>query len=279
MTQPKLVVTDQQMLDPAVIAPAVTDKLWIALYGRWCTRKTLQIHTLIERFGRDKIFIVSVDKGLTTIADEFNTAQRWEVRSISDLRTAWAAISKATNEQPDAWVCFDGMTRVAGWIADTELNNTDECATLIATGVPRGGVPSNLKPYLRFINNEGIADNQKVYGPIGTELKIMITSWTTMLKCNVFMTLLEDETNNGRVKGPPYVPDLPGNVALKHLMSTFDYVMRSTIQDDKQLVQLDPNRMGFYWSRTRDNRKISGELDKEIKDFNLANFVDKVRGL
>lgn len=278
MSQPKLVVADQQPLDPAVIAPAVADHLKIALYGRWCTRKTMQIASLIDRFGAANVFIVSADKGLNTVAGKFDTAQRWEVGSIDELRKAYAEVSAAIKGNSNAWVCLDGMTRVMNWIADDELDAGDQYARLIAEGTPHAAIETRLKPYRRFVNADGGLDTMKLYGAIGTDSKMLLNAWVR-LSCNLYATYLEDETSNGRTKGPPYTPDVPGNVGLKHLMSTFDYVIRMAFRDSDVVAQLDPSRVALYYSRTRENRALSGELPKEITGFNLAQFVDKVRGL
>lgn len=279
MSSPKLVVADQQPLDPAVIAPAVADHLKIALYGRWCTRKTMQISSLIERYGANNVFIVSADKGLNTIGGSFDTTQRWEVGSIDELRKAYHDVANAIKGQPQSWVCLDGMTRVMYWVSDDEMASADEYARLIAEGQPHVGVPDKLKPYRRFVNAEGGVDMMKIYGVIGVDSKQLLNAWLR-LSCNLYATYLEDESSSGgRTKGPPYVPDVPGQVGLKHLMSSFDYVMRCAFKDGGVTCQLDPSKIGLYYSRTRENRALSGELPKEIPAFNLAQFVDKVRGI
>lgn len=248
--------------------------LKIATYGRWSSRKTLQIATLIERYGADNVIVVNADKGIGSVASV--ATQVLEVNSLDDLRTAWSDASKLIAGKPDCWLCLDGMTRVMNMVADEMLGGADEYAEQLALGTPHAGMPTRLKPYRRFVTDSGGVDSMRIYGIVGTDSKNLLGAWLR-LDCNLYATYLEDQTSNGREKGPPYVPDVPGNVGLKAVMSTYDYVIRMTIKNGVAVAQLDPSS-GLYLSRTREDRTISGELPKEIPDFNLAKFVALIRG-
>ena len=247
----------------------------IAAYGRWSSRKTLQIASLIDRFGADNVIIVNADKGIGPVASVARNVVT--ANSLDELRKAYGEVVKFIKDKPDSWLCLDGMTRVMNWIADEALGGADEYAEQIALGVPHAGIETRLKPYRRFVTDSGTVDTMRIYGLIGTDSKNLLGAWLR-LDCNLYSTYLEDQTSNGREKGPPYVPDVPGQVGLKAVMSTYDFVIRLTIKGGKCVAQMDPTSQ-LYLSRTREDQTVSGPLPKEIEDFNLAAFVDRIRGV
>lgn len=274
-------MTDLSLIQPAAsLEPA--ESLKIALYGRWCTGKTRQIQTLIKQYGRESIFIVSADKGLNTIAGEYEPKQAWEVTSIESLRTTFELVTKAVKGRVGTWVCFDGFTQACDWIADRKLKEADKYATEVAMGKAHESIEANLKPYKRFVNAAGGLDGQKVYGPIGVDIKLMINAWSNDLNalgCNVLFTLHEKDTVRDRASGPPFKPKMPGETGVEHLMGVFDFVMRLEVGEGERIkALLDPSKMGYYWSRTRENRAICGAIPREIVGFNLADFVEAIRG-
>jgi hypothetical protein len=255
----------------------------ILAYGRWCTRKTLQIHYLIERYGKDKVWVVSADGGLETIAGELDDNHVFRVDTKDEMDRTWARVMTGGKEgkiPPDAWICVDGLTRAAGRIEDFYKDGLDECATYVVT-TGKASVPNHLRPFLRFVNSDGLPDNQAVYGPIGTDLKLMINNWAVSVNryANVYVTAHEQESSNGRTQGPPYMPDLPGKVARNHVMGSFDYVMRFVVDKGKCVAQMDPERINsLYWSRTREAQAKTGVLPKEIHGFDIVEFVEGLRG-
>ena len=247
----------------------------IAAYGRWSSRKTLQIASLIERFGADSVIIVNADKGIGPVHSVARHVV--EANSLDELRKAYGQVVTFIKDRPDAWLCLDGMTRVMNWIADEAIGGADEYAEQLALGTPHAGIETRLKPYRRFVTSDGNVDMMRIYGLIGTDSKNLLGAWLK-LNCNMYSTYLEDSTSNGREKGPPYVPDVPGQVGLKAVMSTYDFVIRLTIKSNKCVAQMDPTSQ-LYLSRTREDQAVSGALPKEIEDFNLADFVDRIRGI
>ena len=246
----------------------------IASYGRWSSRKTLQIASLIEKFGSDSVIVVNADKGIGPVASVATNIL--DANSLDDLRRAYGEATKWLKERPDAWLCLDGMTRVMNWVADEALGGADEYAEALALGTPHAGIETRLKPYRRFITDSGGIDTMRIYGMIGTDSKNLLGAWLR-LPCNLYGTYLEDMTSNGREKIPPYVPDVPGQVGLKAVMSTFDFVIRLTIKKGVCVAQMDPES-SLYLSRTREDQVVSGALPKEIENFNLAEFVQRIRG-
>ncbi len=246
----------------------------IAAFGRWSSRKTLQIASLIERFGADKVVVVNADKGIGPIGSVAKHIV--EANSLEDLRRAYQDVSRLIKDKDDSWLCLDGMTRIMNWIADEAIGGADEYAEQLALGTPHAGIETRLKPYRRFVTNDGGVDMMRIYGLIGTDSKNLLGAWLR-LNCNLYSTYLEDMTSNGRDKVPPYVPDVPGQVGLKAVMSTYDFVIRLTIKSGKCVAQMDPTSQ-LYLSRTREDQAISGPLPKEIEGFNLAEFVNLIRG-
>ena len=251
-------------------------------YGRWCTGKTRQIASIIERVGKDKVFIVSCSDGLQTIAGTYKAEHCFEVRSRDGLRSAWAQLIGGKGDGPlcktaGAWLLFDGLTEACEWIEDEAIDTLDEVARAVARG-ERSAVTGKAKEWLRFVNSDGGPDNQKAYGPIGTDCKLLIDYWSVRLPesvAGVYMTAHEQESQRDRQIGPPYTPKLPGKTAREHVMGKMDYVFRM-IADNGGTAQMDPAKVNYYWSRTRENRAVSGELPKEWPQFNLAKFVELV---
>jgi len=258
------------------------NNLKIATYGRWCTGKTRQAAHLIELVGKDNVFIVSCSAGLQTIQGLFNPDNVHECSSLEDLRIAWNDLfikNKIDSVDGERWVVFDGLTEACSWIESEELDALDRAARAVSRGERGGITDKKVKEMLRFVNSDGGPDQQKAYGPIGVRCKILIEGWTSGIseRTNVYTTAHEQESQRDRQVGPPYIPQLPGKIAREFVMGKFDYVIRM-VADNGGTAQLDPAKINLYWSRTRENREISGPLPKEIKGFNLAEFVNMVRG-
>lgn len=256
------------------------DYLKFAAYGRWGTGKTRQIGMLCDGVGADKVYIISADKGLNSIAGKFLPANRFEVNSVDEYRKIGGELFKRLKENTDrdVWLCIDGASRIFQWMASQALDEADDYGARRAMGEPHEAMPVHLKPYKRFANAEGVIDQQRLYGPIGTDITRSINGFMRA-SANVYITLGEDETTRDRTAGPPYTPDIPGKVGLKELMRTFDYIGRMVLADGAPMLQIDPEKVNFYWSRTRDNREVTGKLEGEIRNFNLAMFAKRMRGV
>jgi len=249
--------------------------LKIATYGRWSSRKTFQVGSLIDRFGVDKVFVVSIDKGLGPVQSKVK--HYVEVNSLDDLRKAYQqAVEFIKKNGDDCWVVLDGMSRAMNFISDSALGAADEAAEQMAQGVPVQGLRTEIRPFARFVSSSYQVDTMRIYGTIGVDSKNLLGAWLR-LDCNLYSTYLEDMTSNGRERVPPYVPDVPGQVGLKAVMSTYDFVIRLTIKGSDCVAQMDPGS-SLYMSRTREDQTLSGPLPKEIVGFNLADFVTLVRG-
>jgi hypothetical protein len=257
--------------------------LKIMAYGRWCTGKTRQAASLIEAYGKENVYVVSCSAGLNTINGAYDPANVYECVSADDARAAWGELfgqgKGRIKPGSDAWVVLDGLTEACEWFESSALDRLDECARIVASQ-GKAAVPQHLKEWLRFVNSEGGPDQQKAYGPIGVDCKLFIDGWVIRGSqfANIYVTAHEQETQRDRVIGPPYMPSLPGKVAREYAMGKFDYVVRM-VADNGGTAQLDPAKIALYWSRTRENRSVSGELPKEIPQFNLAEFVKRLDGV
>lgn len=194
----------------------------IALYGKYGTRKTLQIRKLVEAYGPERVWVVSAEHGLQTLGDSVPPDHIKVVGGLEDMRAAYAWASKVAAE--DHWVCNDGMSRVMQWVANEQLSGADKYFELVAMG-EQESAPDNLKPFGRYMTDRGKMDTMRVYGRIGRDSENLLSAWIR-LKCNLYCNYLEDQTSNGTEKGQPFTPDVPGSVGLKAVMSSFDHVIR-----------------------------------------------------
>lgn len=252
--------------------PTFTETLKIALYGKFGSRKTLQIGTLIELVGADNVLIVSAEHGLNTIRSTLtNTANIIDVASLADVRKAWSVAQEFANT--NRWVALDGMSQITEWIANEQLSGADRYYELKQQGL--NIAPDDLK-YGRFIQR-GEINTMAVYGKVGRESENLIAAWIK-LPVNLYANYLEDMTGvSGFEKSVPYGPDVPGRVGLKAVMSSFDYVGRLTYNERNELVAGFDATSALYMARTREDRNII-ELPKTFTNFKLSEFVQLVGG-
>jgi len=255
--------------------PAFIETLKIAAYGKFGSRKTLQIASLISLYGADRVVVVSAEHGLNTIKSVVKHVI--PVGNLGDLRAAYARVSKEFNTAQH-WVCVDGMSRVMEWIANEQLSGADAYYDAVCKGSKHEELPETLKPYGRYMSDGGKIDAMKIYGRIGRESQNLLSAWIR-LPSNLYCNYLEDMAgNSGREKSLPRGPDVPGQVGLKAVMSSFDYVIRLGYDTEGRLVGgLDPASR-LYMARTREDRTVGQALPKEITGFDLGEFIGKHLG-
>lgn len=254
-----------------VPAALFTDTLKIALYGRFGSRKTLQIASLIDLVGQDSVLVVSAEHGLNTIRSRVNAKNVVVAASIPDMRTAWAAARKFAG--PDKWVCIDGMSQVTEWISNAQLSMADRYyeANQLGKTPERDDLPAG-----KYIQ-KGEINTMAIYGKVGRDSEGLLSSWIG-LPVNLYCNYLEDMTGSNKFeKTIPWGPDVPGRVGLKAVMSSFDYVGRITVKDDDTVTVGFDSASNFYMARTREDRTVV-RIPKEIPNFNLADFVKLVQG-
>lgn len=255
-----------------------TETLKIAAYGKFGARKTLQIAGLIRAYGPENVLIVSAEHGLNTIRSSITLPEQVvTVNNLEELRKAWKD-RIAAFASPDHWICIDGATRIMDWMANEQLSGAEKIYELRARRVPETEIPDALKQYGRYLTDKGGIDTMRIYGRVGRDSQNTLSAWVG-LSANLYVTYLEDLTrSDGYAKIPPYGPDVPGQVGLKAVMSSFDYVVRLTYDADGQLIgQLDP-ASNLYLARTREDRAAGLTLPKEIPEFDLVGFVGLIRG-
>lgn len=251
---------------------AFSDTLKIAGYGRYGSRKTLQIAHLIELVGASNVLIVSAEHGLGTIRSKVDPANVIVAANYADIRSNWKRVVEFA--KPDRWICMDGGSQVMEWLANEQFAGADRYFEAKARGLE---IKDADKPFGRFMSDKGSIDAMRIYGRIGRDSELFLASWIG-LPCNLYFNYLEDKTeSSGYEKILPYGPDVPGKVGLRSVMSSFDFVFRLTFDANGCLVAGFNPASNVYLARTREDRTLV-TIPTEIVDFNLADFVRLVTG-
>jgi hypothetical protein len=258
---------------PTPIA-AITRK--VALHGSFATQKTLQIAHLIDRFGADSVVVISGEKGLGTIESKMATVPAANIIPVATFDEFRAAIKTVVDHHntPDKWVCIDGATRILKWEINRYITEVDRIHDIVARGET---VHKDDVIYKRFISKEKNIDTVKIYGHFGIICE-RLWSMIVNMGCNFYVNFLSDETkNDDRTKKPPFGPDVPGNMGLKAVMSSFDFTLALYYDAAHQLIaRTQPS--GMYLARTREDRAAGIVIPEEIVGFDLAEFVDLING-
>lgn len=264
----ELVVEDQ--------APLFSDTTKICLFGRYGSKKTFAIASLIDLVGQDNVLIVSAEHGLNTIKSKIKDSQVVTTASLPELRSAFPGIKDWANrdgDKSDRWIVVDGMSQVTEWIANEQLSGADRYYDAMKQG--RDPNPNDL-PFGRFIQR-GEINGMACYARIGRDSENLLASFIT-LPCNLYCNYLEDMTGtSGFEKTVPFGPDVPGRVGLKAVMSSFDYVGRLYYNEKGELVAGFDSTSRLYMARTREDRTLV-QIPKEIVNFDLGAFIRLVRG-
>lgn len=264
--------------DP-VSEPDHIENLKIATYAETGGRKTLQIGHLIERFGSDNVGIISAEHGLGTIASLVMKDQVQEVTSMAELRSAYMwAKQKYTGR--DQWVCVDGGSRVLQWIRDDIFVNVQRAYDAILDGTKPQDLDASIRPYARFVTARGEVDTMQIWIRTGMETERLLNSFVR-LNCSIYWTFWQEQTNVDQyTKGLPWKPDTPGKGPLDAVKSAFDFIMRLVRDpsDPEKTVAQCSDSSKVYYAKHRDDWRAGIKVPDEIRDFNLADFVERVRG-
>lgn len=249
---------------------AFADTTKVALYSKYGGRKTLQIGHLIDLVGPSNVLVVSAEHGLGTIRSKINPDNVIVVTSYGDVRSSWKRVSDFA--KPDRWICLDGASQVMEWIANEQFAGADRYFEAKARGLD---VKDGDKQFGRFMSDKGSIDAMRIYGRIGRDSELFLSSWIG-LPCNLYFNYLEDMVGgSGYEKTIPYAPDVPGKVGLRSVMSSFDYVMRLSFDNDGRLVANCNPASNVALCRTREDKTLV-TIPPEIPNFNLAEFVTLV---
>jgi len=247
----------------------------IALVGANSTGKTLQIRSLIEKYGADNVGIASCEHGLSTIGSSVRPDMVKDCTGLNDLKNAWKWAADKFKSR-DQWMCVDGGTRALQWIAGEVWAGTDAIYTLMATEVPRDEWKKDLKPYLRYITDKGAIDGQRQWIDIGRAIEFELNRWAK-LPCSIYWTFWEDLTSKGQYeKSKPWQADAPGKAGRDAIYGTFDVVLRLTVQGENIVATHDREKREFR-SKVREDWDAGVKVPGEIVGFNLAAFIQTLR--
>jgi hypothetical protein len=136
-------------------------------------------------------------------------------------------------------------------------------------------LPDDLKPYARFITKDMSLDGQRIWIQVGMDCERLMDAFIK-LPSSVYWNFWEELTSKGQYeKGLPWKPDTPGNGAFNSIRRAFDYVFRLTREGETITAQCTNTPKAF--AKKRDDWEVV-KVPAEIKDFNLAAFVERVQG-
>lgn len=252
--------------------PVYSETLKICCYGQFGSRKTLAIGQLIDAGA--EVLVMSAERGLNTIASRLPRATVLVAANLDEFRRAYGEAKAWAELHPAGWVCVDGGSQVAEWIANQQLSGAEAYYDAKARNQT---IATDLLPYGRFMSDKGAIDTMRIYGRIGRDSENLLAALIG-LPCNLYVNYLEEKTgSSGYERTLPYGPDVPGKVGLRAVMSSFDYVVRLAYNAQRELVAyLDP-ASALYMARTREDRTVV-QLPTEIPNFNLAEFAGLLRG-
>lgn len=272
-----------------------SESLKICLYGDWSTGKTEQIRWLARRVGVENLLVLSAEGGLSTIKsvieqrpamvvkvnrlgspgeryDEAKVGKEIAAGNPVSLRQAWPAV-KAFADSPARWVAVDGASEITSWLSNEQITNTEALYEMKSLGQDP---PDYLKPYGRFLGNNGSIQMPQVYGRIGRDIENLLSAWTG-LPCNLLWNFLEDMTGStGFEKCPPYGPHVPGKVGLRAVMGSFDFVGRMMNRQGKCVAGFRTTPQ--YLARVRADWEAGVKIPSEIENFRLDSFLDLLAG-
>lgn len=247
----------------------------VALFGANSTGKTLQIRSLIEKYGAENVGIASCEHGLSTIASSVRDDMVTECAGLADLKAAWKwAADRFTHK--DQWMCVDGGTRVLQWIAGEIWAGTDAVYLLLSADIPRDEWQKAVKPYLRYITDKGAIDGQHQWVDIGRAIEFELNRWAK-LPCSIYWTFWEDQTSRGQYdKGLPWQADAPGKAGRDAIYGTFDAILRLTV-DGENIVATHDRAKRVVRSKVREDWQAGVKIEAEKTGFNLATFIETLR--
>lgn len=264
------------------VPEAFSETLKIALYGRFGSGKTEQIAALIQRYGADKVKVVSCERGLNTVQSVLPKSSVIVANSLNEMREAYKPCLEFATTNPTGWVVVDGMSQATEWLANEQLSGAERYYDAKAQNQ---SIAQKDMPFGRFLTDRGAIDSMRIYGRIGRDSENLLAAWIG-LPCNLYINYLEEMVGqSGYEKSLPYGPDVPGKVGLRAVMSSFDYIGRLFYKDfrDPQTNEtvtilcagFDP-RNNVYMARVRTDRRVVA-APTEIADFDITQLIDIVK--
>lgn len=258
----------------ATPALRLSETLKMAIYGEWGRRKTEQLGVLIESVGMENVFIASCDRGLSTIESVVDFNRVMAVDSWADMQAAFGKAEELCGNNPTKWALVDGCTSLLYDHTNSLFAGTERAYDAKAFRQP---IPDRDITYGRYLSREDKIDGMAIYGRVGRDFTRLFQSWKG-LGCNIIFTFLEELAGktDKREKTYPYGPLIPGEVGYRAAMSTFDYVLRFWYDTDGSLIA-GTKATSLYEARTREDRRGGVEIPAQIRNFNLAEFINLIQ--
>lgn len=273
-----MVAVAEVPLVPAELAVAFSESLKVASYAETGGRKTLQIGHLIDVYGAENVGIISCEHGLNTIRSRVDERYVYTVDSRADLRKAWSW-AKEQFTKKDQWVCVDGGTRALNWVQQEIFGGAQAALEAIINGANRRDLPADVRKYAPFVTKELDLNTQQMWIQTGFQCERMLDQFVK-LGTNMYWTFWEERTSLDQyTKGPPMIPDTPGKGALNAVKGTFDFVFRLVGAGDTVTAHFrNPIGNNSNYGKVRDDWTGGVKVPDSIGDFNLASFVQLVKG-
>lgn len=214
----------------------VNNGLKILVYGDAGCGKT---HMCSTTGG--KPIILSAESGLLSL-------RSWdlpyiEIRSIKDVRDAYAFVSKSDEAKDYDWICIDSLSEIAEICLAEEINN--------------------------------VKDPRKAYGELSAIILSLVKAFRDLPNKNVYMTAKLTQEKNDQDGGIYFGPLMPGKQLGFHLPYMFDefFYLRSEIKEEGRIERLLLTQQD-YTARAKDR---SGVLNT-YEEPNLLNIKHKILG-
>ncbi len=269
------------ILNPTIEEDHMESNIKFCGYGPYESGKTDLIHGLVKHAGAENVCVVSAEGGLGTIDSLLPKIHVERVRNLDEVRAAVVSLREgelSRYNRKDAWVVYDGCTRILNWIGDS-------IQRLAEAGYLRKLQGGKAKPeHGRFASCISGADNfdsMRVFMFIGRDIESFLEE-QVCLDANVYANFLMKLTRTiDRRPLKPWGPDCPGKMGIDAIMGSFDFVFpigpRIVGGERKTVCKINPDP-DEYLARKRLDRFTHDPLPDEIVGFDLGKFCAFLRG-
>ena len=115
----------------------MSNNIKVAIYADYEAGKTDLIHGLVDHAGAENVCVVSAEGGLGTIESLIPKIHVERVGNLDEVMTTCRSLRDgelSKFNRNDAYVCWDGTTRVLNWIGDNNLRRAEDCYERILDG-------------------------------------------------------------------------------------------------------------------------------------------------
>ncbi len=269
------------ILNPATEEDHMNSNIKFAAYGDYESGKTDLIHGLVKHVGAENVCVISAEGGLGTIESIASKIHVEKVGNLDEVRAVTVSLREgelSKYNREDAWVVYDGNTRILNWIGDSVMRLAEACYERKLDGL-------NTKPehgrYRSCVSGADNFDSMRVYMFIGRDIESFVNT-QIRLEANIYANFLMKLTKTvDRKQLKPWGPDCPGKMGIDTIMGAFDFVFPigpRRVEGVRQTVcktNPDPDE---YLARKRLDRFTHDPLPDEIVGFDLGKFCAFLRG-